>query len=242
LDLDETLVHSTTQEMSQFDLNVEVSIEGFQITMFVSKRPYLDYFLESVSKWYDVIIFTASLSQYASIVIDAIDPKKTVKERLYRQSCTALPFGGYVKDLGTLGKPLSDVVIIDNSPIAYSWHRDNAIPIADWWGPRPDMDEDTSLLDLLPFLEALSTTEDVRSVLSLKDKAVQYTLNNNGQAQPTFGQVQTPTQPQQIPASFSSNNSFVNHKSNSPSSFAQTVSHVNQPFIPQSSPASAKQF
>lgn len=46
LDLDETLVHSTTQEMGQYDLNVEVSIEGFQITMFVSKRPYLDFFLE----------------------------------------------------------------------------------------------------------------------------------------------------------------------------------------------------
>jgi len=178
LDLDETLVHSTTQQMFQFDLTVDVEIEGFQITMFVSKRPYLDFFLESVAKWYDVVVFTASLGQYASVVIDAIDTKRLVKQRFYRQSCTSLPFGGFVKDISIVNKPLSDVVIIDNSPVAYSWHRDNAIPISDWWGGRPEMVEDTSLLDLLPFLEALASTEDVRSILSLKDRAAQYTLNH----------------------------------------------------------------
>ena len=42
---------------------------------------------------------------------------------------------------------------------------DNAIPIKDWVDDRSD----EMLLDLLPFLEALSHCKDVRSVLSLRN-------------------------------------------------------------------------
>jgi hypothetical protein len=46
---------------------------------------------------------------------------------------------------------------------------DNAIPISDWWGTQSNTN-DTALLDLVPFLEALKSVEDVRSILSLKDR------------------------------------------------------------------------
>ena len=42
---------------------------------------------------------------------------------------------------------------------------DNAIPIKDWFDDRSD----EVLLDLLPFLDALSYCDDVRSVLSLRN-------------------------------------------------------------------------
>ena len=38
-----------------------------------------------MSKYYELVIFTAALQEYADKVIDEIDKKKNVKYRLYRQ-------------------------------------------------------------------------------------------------------------------------------------------------------------
>lgn len=40
--------------------------------MFVLKRPGVDEFLERVAKLYEVIIFTASLPQYANPLLDLV--------------------------------------------------------------------------------------------------------------------------------------------------------------------------
>ena len=67
----------------------------------------------------------------------------------------------YVKDLSELGRDLKDVLIIDNSPTAYLFQPDNALPIISWY----DEKEDTQLYDYIPFLQALSTVDDVRPIL-----------------------------------------------------------------------------
>ena len=59
---------------------------------------------------------------------------------------------------------LSQVCLVDNSPISFVIAPDNGIPI-DTWIDDPN---DEALLDLLPFLDALRFCEDVRSVLSLR--------------------------------------------------------------------------
>lgn len=38
-----------------------------------------------VCEWYEVVVFTASLSQYANPVIDLLDPKGQIKRRLFRE-------------------------------------------------------------------------------------------------------------------------------------------------------------
>ncbi|XP_040190729.1 CTD nuclear envelope phosphatase 1 isoform X2 [Rana temporaria] len=75
--------------------------------------------------------------------------------------CT-LELGSYIKDLSVVHNDLSSVVILDNSPGAYRSHPDNAIPIKSWFSDPSD----TALLNLLPMLDALRFTADVRSVLS----------------------------------------------------------------------------
>ena len=68
LDLDETLVHSSFQiiENSHIILPViyltQVIIEEQTLYIFVLKRPGLDEFLKRVCKMFEVVIFTASLS------------------------------------------------------------------------------------------------------------------------------------------------------------------------------------
>lgn len=91
------------------------------------------------------------------------------------QDCT-IDCGGYTKDLTRVTRDLRSVLILDNSPGAYRRFpgtpslpllycslscTDNAIPINSWFSDQFD----TALLDLLPLLNALRFTEDVRSVL-----------------------------------------------------------------------------
>jgi len=167
LDLDETLVHSTIKPVSHHHMTVDVLIDGVNCTFYVIKRPHVDYFLKKVAEWYDLIIFTASMQQYADPLINQLDLKRCVKIRLFRESCLQQE-GNFIKDLSLIGQDLSSTIIIDNSPIAYSNNKENALPIDNWMGDNP---ADESLLNLLPFLNALRFTSDVRSILSLRIQA-----------------------------------------------------------------------
>jgi len=164
LDLDETLVHSTVKPITHHHLVVDVTIDGVPCVFYVIKRPHVDAFLKKVSEWYDVIIFTASMQQYADPPIDQLDSKRLVKQRLFRESCVNKD-GNFIKDLTLIKQDLTSTIIIDNSPIAYSHDKDNAVPIDNWLGDNPN---DDALLNLLPFLNALRFTSDVRSILSLR--------------------------------------------------------------------------
>lgn len=41
-----------------------------------------------MSKYYELIIYTASLSEYAEPVMQLLDPKGLVSLRLFRENCT----------------------------------------------------------------------------------------------------------------------------------------------------------
>ncbi|GJN92362.1 hypothetical protein Rhopal_005392-T1 [Rhodotorula paludigena] len=160
LDLDETLVHSSFKMVHQADYVVPVEIENQFHNVYVIKRPGVDTFLKAMGDIYEVVVFTASLSKYADPVLDQLDVHRVVKHRLFRESCYNNK-GNYVKDLSQLGRPISECIIIDNSPASYVFHPNNAVPISSWFNDP----HDTELTDLVPFLADLGTVDDVRSVL-----------------------------------------------------------------------------
>lgn len=177
LDLDETLIHSVVNN-SRFQTGhmVEVKLQaavgaggqiiGPQVPLlyYVHKRPYCDDFLKKVSKWYNLVIFTASVQEYADPVIDWLEvERKYFVGRYYRQHCT-LRNGAYIKDLAQIEPDLSKVMILDNSPLSYVFHPDNAIPIEGWISDPTDHD----LLHLIPLLEGLQYVTDVRALLALR--------------------------------------------------------------------------
>jgi Dullard-like phosphatase family protein len=176
LDLDETLLHSSLQapepqyaHLYQYSLNVYV--DHVPCTFYVSERPYLKNFMKRVCDWYRVVIFTASVKHYADPVIDRLYYSDKISARYFRDSCKQFE-GMFIKDLNTVVNQLCGsenglkrCVIIDNSPISYLWHQENAIPCVSWMA---DNDNDQELLNLLPFLEALRFTADVRNVLRLR--------------------------------------------------------------------------
>ena len=53
---------------------------------YVYKRPHVDYFLNVVSQWYDLVVFTASMEIYGAAVADKLDNNKgMLNRRYYRQ-------------------------------------------------------------------------------------------------------------------------------------------------------------
>lgn len=72
-----------------------------------------------------------------------------------------------MKDLSQLGRPLQDIIILDNSPASYIFHPQHAVPISSWFSDA----HDNELLDLMPFLEDLAA-KDVKDVSVVLDVAV----------------------------------------------------------------------
>ena len=162
LDLDETLVHSGFNPFSrQCDITLHVNIEGKNHTIYVLKRPHVDKFLKEMSQYYEIIIFTASISQYASPLLDQLDIYHCTNGRMYREHCL-FNHGLYIKDLKRIGKDLKDMIIIDNNPVSYTSNLDNGIPILTWYENL----NDEELLKLIPLLKYLSKVDDVRTIIS----------------------------------------------------------------------------
>eukprot|EP01016_Furgasonia_blochmanni_P038303 TRINITY_DN4610_c0_g2_i4.p1 TRINITY_DN4610_c0_g2~~TRINITY_DN4610_c0_g2_i4.p1 ORF type:complete len:396 (-),score=77.28 TRINITY_DN4610_c0_g2_i4:356-1453(-) len=142
-----------------YDFTLPIFLKGNEIPVYVYKRPGVDFFLRRVTKLFEVVIYTASLSDYANPVIDRLDPERQIPFRLFREHCT-LQEGIYVKDLDRLGRDLKDVIIIDNSPNSFKLHQGNAIRVENFIDDR----EDRELLEMLPFVEFLAEMHDVRFV------------------------------------------------------------------------------
>jgi RNA polymerase II subunit A small phosphatase-like protein len=161
LDLDETLVHASFTPVDHFDFTFPIVIKGKEYQMYVRKRPFMEEFLAAVAQKFEVVVFTASMTEYASEVLDLIDPTGVlIHHRLYRQHCTNTN-GLFIKDLSLLGRPLERVVIVDNSPTAFLWHPRNAIQCTSWF----DDAFDTELRDTIPLMDELAVAPDVVPVL-----------------------------------------------------------------------------
>ncbi|XP_010549563.1 PREDICTED: probable C-terminal domain small phosphatase [Tarenaya hassleriana] len=163
LDLDETLVHSTTQPpRGKIDFMVRIKIGSGIIPLFVVKRPGVNEFLKRISEEFRVVVFTAGLEDYASQVLDKLDQNRVISQRLYRDSCKEVN-GKYVKDLSlVVGKDLGSVLMVDDNPFSYSFQPENGLPIK----PFVDDMNDRELMKLADFFEGCYRYEDMRDAVN----------------------------------------------------------------------------
>ena len=145
LDLDETLISFHINEQGK----------GILIP-----RPFLLKFLTEMNKIFELVVFTAGTQEYADPILNIIDKKKFFDKRLYRQHCIILD-NIFVKDLSKLGRDLSKVIIIENTPQNFKLQKDNGIFIKNFYGEDKN---DSALLDLIPILKTVTNNEknDVR--------------------------------------------------------------------------------
>ena len=163
LDLDETLVHSTTKKAfpNRKNIILHMKIRNINYTIYVILRPFLEVFLHEMSLCYDLYIFTASLSHYSKNLIEIIDKNKVIKQVLNRENCKFIK-GLYLKDLSIFKRDLKDIIIIDNNPLSYTLNKNNGIPIPSWI----DDPNDKELIKLIPIMKYLSKVTDVRPVIN----------------------------------------------------------------------------
>lgn len=82
-------------------------------------RPYLNNFLKYLSRYYEIVIFTAGIEDYAHAVLDVIDPyRKYIKYILDRRHTKKIN-GYYIKDISNVGRDIQKVIIIDDIPQSF---------------------------------------------------------------------------------------------------------------------------
>ena len=214
LDLDHTLIchsdliHSNdksprTEGISREVINTEESKEttAEQCSILYTrlrkipfvKRPFLQEFLELVSKLYEVYIFTASETEYAMEIVTHIDPFRTfIQGFLTRDSLSYIYYGDRIfglKELASfVNRSKDNIIIVDDSIHAWALDLDNLIPIKGFYG-----DADDNYLPLVgELLKELVDVMDIRDrlheIFALNDW-VEYFVKNFENKQST----KTPT-------------------------------------------------
>lgn len=166
--LEKILNPKSNRSLTEFPLILHMQ-EQKRIKLNIKMRPHVNLFLRQVSKWYEIVIFTAAIEDYGNAVCDRLEYHSgvTFSKRFFRQHCD--PIGNsrqlkYTKDIAKVSNDLANVFIIDNSEIAFKYYPDNAILIDDYLGEESKNDE--KLLNLLPILDCLRFTSDVRNILT----------------------------------------------------------------------------
>ena len=167
-DLDETLIHGVvnTQNYENKDNLLSITLPSKKIAKIgVNIRPHWEEAIQRISKLYNIVIYTASHASYADSVLDFIDPeKKYFYNRLYRSNCIDIKMDGtdiYIKDLNIFEDyNLKDILIVDNSVLAFAFHLDNGIPILPYYEAKNDYE----LLFCAYYFESIFEYDDLRDV------------------------------------------------------------------------------
>lgn len=132
-------------------------------TVGIFLRPGAKKFLEEVSKYFEVGIFTASVPEYADAVINYLDPEnKFIKFRLYRNNCINVKDLLRVKNLKIFQNiPLKKIILVDNNMYSFTSQLNNGILINSFIYDKDDNELSNVLSYLLNYI---LPAEDVRKV------------------------------------------------------------------------------
>ena len=164
LDLDETIIH--------FRVNPNNELEGV-----MKVRPGIYDFLETLGKYYEMIVFTTATSEYADILLDSIEENKIYFDYRFYREHSIIVDNDFVKDLTRIGRPLDKTIIVDNMPQNFRLQKENGIIIKGFFGDDP---YDTALIELTPILLSIAKEGgDVRkSLAKYRDDIVKKVTSN----------------------------------------------------------------
>ena len=141
----------------------DYSNEKILNTVGIFLRPGVKTFLEEVSKYFEVGIFTASVPEYADAAINYLDPeKKYIKFRLYRNNCINVGDLLRVKNLRIFKNiPLKKIILVDNNMYSFTPQLNNGILINSFFNDK----NDNELSNVLSYLiNYILPSDDVRKV------------------------------------------------------------------------------
>jgi Dullard-like phosphatase family protein len=140
LDLDETMIHSDfTSKYENHDHLITFVSDGEEFSVAIFIRPGLNDFLEKLSEKFEVVVFTASVKEYADAVLNYLDPEnKYFKNRFYRDSCINISNKVYMKDLRIFNRNLENLIMVDNSIYCFANQLSNGVLINSFYNDKND--------------------------------------------------------------------------------------------------------
>ncbi|XP_029470062.1 CTD small phosphatase-like protein 2 isoform X1 [Rhinatrema bivittatum] len=162
LELEDTLVCCSMAPFTHFDYSFLIPFQDVYYKVYVKLRPFTKEFLETISKMYEIFVFTTAKREYAEKILAFLDPqKKLIRHRLFQEDCACIQ-GHYVKDLSVLKRSLASTVALDSAPHTFPYHISNRLQIQSWLGNS----DDSELLKLMPVLDHMTQVGDVRAEIS----------------------------------------------------------------------------
>jgi len=158
-DMDETLIHCNESLDMPADVILPILFpNGEVVEAGINIRPYAIEILRELGKYYEIMVFTASHSCYANVVLDFLDPhEELIHHRLFRESCVVTDEGLHIKDLRVIGnRNLEDMILIDNAAYSFGFQVENGIPIIPFYDNKADLE----LKHLIPYLKSLATAKN----------------------------------------------------------------------------------
>lgn len=156
VDLDDTLVHVTPVVPYDLENGNFFTIVINRRKFYVQMRPYLQNFLDNLSRFYNICVFTASEQKYANKIIDKILPNVNKCYRFFRDSCINM-CGYFVKDLDIIDCPLHKTLLIDDTAGSALKNPKNLVRIKPWNGEK----DDDVLKHLIVILEKIAYEIDL---------------------------------------------------------------------------------
>jgi Dullard-like phosphatase family protein len=116
LDMDETMIAAKFEGKTPSKFQSQFSFAFGGTFIHVRFRPYLQDALEKLSQLYELVAFTAGVKDYATPILNKIDPDNTLfKKRLFRDTCIKCD-QFFIKDLDViLDRDKKSLIIVDNS-------------------------------------------------------------------------------------------------------------------------------
>lgn len=125
----------------------------------VIKRPFADQFFKEICHYYEVVIFSDDVFPVALDIVTKWN--LPVTGVLHRDFCKKKR-NHYIKDISKLGRKMDKVLILDHDTEAFRLQEENGIAIRPFEGDP----NDSELVDLLDFLKAAATSNDVRQFVA----------------------------------------------------------------------------
>ncbi|KAI8325841.1 HAD-like protein [Martensiomyces pterosporus] len=140
----------------------------------IAKRPGLDHFLAYMASMFEVVIFSTQPSHSGMVVMERLDPLEYAPFRLYKDHMRNIDGKNY-KDLTTINRDMSKVIMIDIDPEAFTMQPENGLLARPFHGQTGDswIEQVTQFLEYIHMMEP----KDVRPWLKTyqgKDAALEF--------------------------------------------------------------------
>jgi len=167
-DMDETLLHwiPDPKEDTVWDVKIPYKYEKYLKYKYLNLRPFVVECLLELSKKFQIVVFTASVQEYADPLLDYLDRQYgVIQKRFYRHHCYRTQDEVTMKDLRIFeqwGFDMKDVILVDNATHWFGFQINNGLPMV----PFYDNKEDKEMIHILHYLENFVDINDIRPVLS----------------------------------------------------------------------------